>query len=383
MSRIRVLAIIEAATVTGPAKNLLQFGSLARSADQDSPVDLSIAVFQRAGQSRVFAQAVAEAQLPLYPVPENGRFDRSVLGRLRALSRELQPDLIQSHAVKSHFLVRQAGLHRTAPWIAFHHGYTWPTLTMRLYNQMDRWSLRAAARVVTVSRPFREDLIRRGVPADRIEIVHNAIQSDWGARARQSGTAASLRARLGIPAGRKVVLIVGRLSREKDHRTLLHAVHELRDLDPHLLIVGDGPERARIEAHARDLGMSGAVTLAGQAPTAEPYYALADVAVLSSFSEGSPNALLEAMASRVPIVATKVGGVPEIVADGESALLVRPSDAPAMSGAIRSLLSSRRDAERLSCRACELAVTRHTPAARVRRLVEIYRDTLERGRQAR
>ena len=84
--------------------------------------------------------------------------------------------------MKSHFLVRKSGLNRLAPWVAFHHGYTWPDLRARLYNQLDRWSLRAASRVVTVSQPFRRELIRHGVPAARIEIVHNAIDPDWGPR---------------------------------------------------------------------------------------------------------------------------------------------------------------------------------------------------------
>ncbi len=375
MSPIRVLAIIEAATVTGPAKNLLQFGALARSHEYDPAVDLSIAVFRRGNEPSIFEDAVAAARLPLYRIPERGRFDRAVLSRLAALARELRPDIIQTHAVKAHFLIRQAGLDRVAPWIAFHHGYTCPTLTMRIYNQFDRWSLRAARRIVTVSVPFRDELIRRGAPAARIEIVHNAIHA--GGQAPDAAETAALRARLGIPEKRPVVLIVGRLSREKDHRALLEAVHRLRgELDPHLLIVGDGPERGRIEAQIRALGMDGAVTFTGQTPSAEPYYALAGVAVLSSISEGSPNALLEAMAFRAPIVATNVGGIPEIVEHGKSALLVPPSDAQQLADAIRRILRQPEEARRLSCRAYELAATRHTPEARVRRLIGIYREVI-------
>ena len=119
-----------------------------------------------------------------------------------------------------------------------------------------------------------------------------------------------------------MILIVGRLSREKDHLSLLRALSQLAVVRggegaaiAHLLIVGEGPERARIEAAIRHLGLSEMVTLTGQVPSAEPYYGIADLAVLSSLSEGSPNALLEAMAARVPVVATAVGGIPEIVCD--------------------------------------------------------------------
>ena len=117
---------------------------------------------------------------------------------------------------------------------------------------------------------------------------------------------------------------MGRLSREKDHLSLLRAVSQLRDLNMQLVIVGEGPERVAIESAIRELALSDAVTMTGQVPSAEPYYGIADVAVLSSLSEGSPNALLEAMAAGVPVVATAVGGVPEIVTHRESALLIEP-----------------------------------------------------------
>jgi glycosyltransferase involved in cell wall biosynthesis len=381
MPTLRLLAIIEAATITGPAKNLLQFAKLARSTSFDPAVEVSIAVFQRPGAPQLFLDTARQAGIPVHTIPERGRFDRSVVATLRALVKDLRPDLIQSHAVKSHFLTRQAGLHRLAPWVAFHHGYTWPDLRARLYNQLDRWSLRAASQVLTVSLPFRDELARHGVSPGRIQVVHNAIDAQWGAAARCPEAAAALRARWGIPAESKVILIVGRLSREKDHRTLIEAVGRLKAVDaairPHLLIVGEGPERAVIEPLIRDRDLAGSVTLTGQAPSAEPYYGIADVAVLSSLSEGSPNALLEAMAANVPAVATDVGGIPEIVKDGESALLIPPRDREAMTAAIARVLTGESLRRKLTTRAHELILAHHTPESRVRCLIEIYRQVLE------
>jgi glycosyltransferase involved in cell wall biosynthesis len=277
--------------------------------------------------------------------------------------------------VKSHFLVRAAGLPAKVPWIAFHHGYTWPNLRATAYNQLDRWSLRSARKVLTVSIPFRDQLAARGVRRDRIEIVHNAIHVQWGARACEASAAAEFRARAGIPSDRKVILIVGRLSREKDHLTLLEAVGRLRaTLAPQLVIVGDGPEKARIEQRAGRLGMSDYVTFTGHQSSAEQWYGIADVAVLSSLSEGSPNALLEAMATGVPAVATAVGGVPEIATDDESALLIRPGDPVAMSAAISRILTEPGLADRLKKRSRELILERHEPEARTRKLVSIYRS---------
>jgi glycosyltransferase involved in cell wall biosynthesis len=374
----RLLAVIEAETITGPAKNLLQFAQLARGR-----MDVTLVVFQRGGRSSLFQEAARGLSIPIYVIPEAGRFDRAVVGRLATLVRELKPDVVQTHAVKSHFFARLGGVGNLAPWIAFHHGYTWPEWWVRIYNQLDRWSLRTPRRIVTVSRPFAEELSHIGVPAGRITIVHNAIDPAWGSRAKELAAASALRARLGIGTEKKVALIVGRLSPEKDHQTLLEAIAELRNRgveDTHLVVVGDGPERAAIESSVTRLGLSDQVTLTGQTDSAEPYYGIADVCVLSSLSEGSPNALLEAMAARVPVVATAVGGIPEIVSHSESALLIQPRDRAAMSQAIGQLLTDEGMARRLAAAASQRVLERHTPESRLNQLMEIYSSVLENSR---
>jgi glycosyltransferase involved in cell wall biosynthesis len=376
---IRLLAIIEASTITGPAKNLLQFARTVQPPGGEPRCNVHVAVFQRSGAPTLFLETARQLSIPVHAIPEKGRFDRAVGARLEALVRELSPDIVQTHAVKSHFLVRSAGIGRRTPWIAFHHGYTQTNLRDSAYNQLDRWSLRAARRVITVSEPFREEVIRRGVAADRIPVVHNAIDPEWGAAGRIPETRAEMRRRLGIPPAAAVILLVGRMSREKDHLTLLAAVARLRASSvprAHVLLVGDGPERGRIQAFAAEQGLEAAVTFTGQVPSAEPYYGAADIAALSSLSEGSPNALLEAMAAGVPAVATRVGGIPEIVRDGESALLVAPRDAAAMEKALGSIACDDRLARDLASAARELVRVRHTPEARAERLLEIYSEVL-------
>jgi glycosyltransferase involved in cell wall biosynthesis len=380
MKTIRLLAVLEASTISGPAKNLLQFASLAR-ADRFTPaVEVSIATFRRDGDSDLFADTCHELQIPLHFIPERGRFDRTVIDSLTGLARALAPDVIQTHAVKSHFLLRKAGLDRSFPWVAFHHGYTWQNLRVRMYNQLDRWSLRAAVRIVTVSVPFREELIRQGVRPERIRIVHNAIDPQYGATALSS--APELRARLSLPNGQAVILSVGRMSPEKDHLGLLDAFHRIRTagvVDPYLVIVGEGPERPRIEHRIRALGLASRVILAGHVSSAEPYYGIASVTVLSSRSEGSPNALLESMAASVPVVATSVGGIPEIVTDRESALLANPGDPDGLARAISEILTSPALAARLTQHARLLVEMHHAPDSRIRALCALYEEILRPG----
>lgn len=370
-----LLAIIEASSITGPAKNLLEFAGLAT----EQGVETTVATFVRGTEANLFVETARKQSTAVHTIAERSPFDRAALGALRELVSQIKPELIQTHAVKSHFLARLSGVTQQAPWIAFHHGYTWPAWRARVYNELDRWSLRAPVKVLTVSEPFRRELERKGVRGERIEIIHNAIRPDWGA-AMSGPEAARLRAELHIAPERKVILIVGRLSREKDHLTLLQAVNGLRSrLAACVVVVGEGPERPIIERKIQELGLEGSVLLVGQRKSAEPYYGIADVAVLSSLSEGSPNALLEAMAARVPVVATDVGGIPEMVTHGESALLLKPGDAGAMADAIARVIENPRLGESLAARAHALVVERHNPERRTTRLVEIYRRLAQQG----
>src|ERR1051326_7298459 len=133
---IRLLAIIEAYSITGPAKNLLEFAGLARK----SGVETTIATFTRGASHNLFIDSARAARIPVEVIQESGIYDRSVIRSLSQVAERVRPQIIQTHAVKSHFLARCASLPERAPWVAFHHGYTWPSMRARAYNQLDRWS---------------------------------------------------------------------------------------------------------------------------------------------------------------------------------------------------------------------------------------------------
>jgi glycosyltransferase involved in cell wall biosynthesis len=250
---------------------------------------------------------------------------------------------------------------------------------MRLYNRLDRWSLPHADRLVTVCRAFAEELASStGVPIDRISVQHNSIRRQPSVNTADVG---ALRTRLRIDESERVVLSIGRLSREKAHLDLIEGFKLLRedipDISLKLIIVGDGPERSRLEAAAESFGVKELVVFAGQVSDVQSFYGIADVLALPSHSEGSPNVLLEAMAANVPVVATAVGGIPEMVENNESALLVAPDDPPALAAAIARLLNDRDLAQRLTSNAATLVETRFNPNNYTRSLVEIYRDVIE------
>jgi glycosyltransferase involved in cell wall biosynthesis len=395
---IKLLSLIEATTVNGAAKVLLGFCRGARTLDAGSSglprVETSVVTFERVSRAAArrgaapggggdapspFVAAARAEGVEVDVIRERFRFDPRSVGQLRRIVGRRAPDIIETQMVKSHFLVKLSGLGRRYPWVAYHHGYTTTDLKMRLYNQLNRWSLPSAARVITVCGPFAERLAREGVRPEQISVRHNSITAPAEADA---GEVAALRVGLGIGAGERVVLAVGRLSREKGHVDLVAALERLRRLEPalnfKLVIVGDGPERRRVEEAARGLGLGGRIIFAGHRADVRPFYALADVLTLPSHSEGSPNVLLEAMAAGLPVAAAAVGGVPEIADDGESALLVPPRDSQAMAAALARLLTDAPLAAGLAARARERALTHFSPDSFVRSLVEIYRDLMPR-----
>lgn len=366
---IRILAILEAASVTGPAKNLLE---LCRTVRISGDLAITVAVFERSGGKSDFTLAAEETGVQLFRIPERSALDFAAVARLRETIGAEDPDIVQTHAVKSHFLVYLSRVWKQRRWIAWHHGYTTTNLKMRVYNQFDRVSLRAASRVFTVSEAFRRQLLDRGVAPPRIDVLHNSVSLDWAERVRALDRAA-IRTDLGIAPDEQVLLAVGRMSHEKRHVDLLEAYQGLRreGLRVRLILVGDGPERGRLQAAADPY-----VIFTGQVRDTAPYYAVADLMALPSLTEGSPNVLLESMAARIPVVATRVGGVPEIVSDGESALLVPACDTASLGAAIREVLQNTEKRTRLVEEARAVIEARHTPDARANALIALYRKAL-------
>lgn len=382
---INLVAVVEATTVNAIAKNILEFHRAAlslRQSDSSAPdVKTSIVTFERRGASpdaqKGFVTAARDMGLEIDVIPEAGRFDLRVVPALRRIVRRPGPDIVVTHQVKSHFLMKLSRLWRHYPWVAFHHGYTTTDRKVRAYNQLNRWSLPGADKVITVCEAFAQELTLSGVKPERIRVQHNSIRPQPRASEEE---VTRLRTRLKVAADEYLVLTVGRLSREKAHLDLLAALKHLRETKPQikarLVIVGDGPERAQLEVSTDSLGLRPWVVFAGHIDEVQPYYAAADVLTLPSHSEGSPYVLLEGMAANLPIVATTVGGVPEMVEDNQSALLVSPNDPAAMAEAIARVLTDGQLKRALTSAASILVSTRHSPETYVRALLEIYRATI-------
>lgn len=378
-SPIRVLTLIENATVTGPARNVIEFGKMAARAEAGLPaVEVTIVTYQRGPDESPLGLAAEQAGLTVATVAERRRWDTQVFAQLKQVIAQINPDILETRNVKSHFLVRLLGLHRKYPWVAWNHGYTATSRLDRAYTQLDRWSLRGAYRVVTVCRPFADHLERLGVQPNRIIILHNSV-TPFAPPPEEA--VQRVRRELGLGDDEAVILAVGRLSHEKGHADLIRATAALEAMPRaprfRVVIVGDGPEREPLARLASRLGVQQRITFAGFQRDTQPYYAMATLVAVPSHSEGSPNVVLEAMAAGLPIAANAVGGVPEILEEGVTGLMVPPRNPEAMANAMLRLLSDPELRSRLGSAARACAESSHTPEAYRRALVEFYQETLK------
>lgn len=198
-------------------------------------------------------------------------------------------------------------------------------------------------RFIVVSRQMREELLAAGFDASRIVLIPNGVETDAFAPLRRSGD----------PATRTVVS-VARLSAEKGIDVLLEAwkrVVSQTSSAVRLVLVGDGPERGALERQARESALNGSLVFAGQVRDVRPFLQHGDLFVLPSRSEGLPNALLQAMSVGLPCIASRVGGVQELITDGVNGRLVEPEDPRALAEALLQLLSDQEEAGRLGAAA--------------------------------
>jgi glycosyltransferase involved in cell wall biosynthesis len=251
---------------------------------------------------------------------------------IRELCARLRPDVVHTHGYRPDVL--DAGVARSmgVPTVTTVHGSSRTRGRVRLYELVQFAMFRKFDAVVAVSRRLVRSLSRFGVPSQRIHVVPNG----WDGRAPGWDRHVARQA-LGAPLDRFLIGWVGRLIPIKAADVFLRALAQLGDVPWSASVVGDGDERCRLERLAAALGLSNRVAFHGSVDDAAGFFPAFDVFVLSSRTEGTPIVLFEAMAAGVPVVATAVGGVPDVVCSTE-ALLVPAQDPVALAQAIRTAL---------------------------------------------
>jgi glycosyltransferase involved in cell wall biosynthesis len=313
-----------------------------------------------------FIKALEAAAIPVTPIVVGGRGYLREYRKLSALVGQLRPHVVHSHGYRSDVIGGAVARAHGIPTVSTVHGFTGGGRRNRLNETVQCFALRRADAVLAVSRPLVDRLARVGVPRDKIRWIPNAFVAPAGTFSR-----AAARNALGIADDALVAGWVGRLSREKGADVMLQA---LARSDPswRLSIIGDGKERGRLETLATDLGIDDRVTWHGEVGNAGALMPAFDAFVLSSRTEGTPIALFEAMHARVPVIATRVGGVPDVIGP-EHAILVAPEQPGAIAEALAKLTQERSAAEGRSDLASDRLAHAFSPRAWVDAVDAVYR----------
>ena len=372
----RIAALVPSEGITGFGR---QVTALARAL-QDAGIECLVVVFQRRrGRSpSTFAQYLQQAGVEHRVVQDGGPLDWRMAWRVGTVLRRWRPSIVQPHGYKAAavaYLLRRLGV--PWPWIGFFHGFTTQppfttaSLKQRFYHWADLRLLCGAERVVVMSRAqahaFRHC-------RHRVRIIYNA------ALAPPPAGNPSERERLAALAGhlrRPIVGVVGRLSPEKGVDLFLDACDVLvrKGLAFSALVAGDGPERARLEARCGHLGLVARVRFLGHVDNVDVVYRNLDLVVLPSRYEGLPNTLLEALQAEVPVVATAVGAVPEVIGTSSAARVVAPDSAAALAEAIERAITQGDSPSAAAAR--REIVTRFSLKHRLEAHVQLYRELLK------
>jgi glycosyltransferase involved in cell wall biosynthesis len=317
------------------------------------------------------APLAADLGIAVEPLPIRNHLDVIAARRLRALLARERFDVVHFHTARAHALAAfLPSTPRTARVVTRRMDYAlrggW--YTRRLYNT-------GVDAVVAISAGVRAALVASGVHAARDEVNPSGVEAERFAVGPELRAAA--RARFALPADAFVVAMVGALEARKGHAVLLDGLTALADPRPVALCAGEGGERAALVARTAALGLEGTVRWLGRIDDVAAILAAADVLVMPSRHEGLGVAALEAMAAGLPVIASRVGGLPEAVVDGETGLLIPPEDAPALAAAIGSLALDRPRARALGAAGAARVRARFTMAGMANATLAVYRRLVE------
>jgi glycosyltransferase involved in cell wall biosynthesis len=366
---MKVLQLISSGGMYGAEAVIL---NLARTL-RDGPHRCALGVFSNSASPNLHLHEIALKEgFDSHLIPCRGQIDRTAIASIRELVGRTGADVVHAHGYKADIYVYVALRGRGVPLVSTCHTWYDTDLFVSVYGMADRYVLRKYTRVVAVSNEVKERLLKAGVGEDKIRMVRNGIDLspfDGAILAHREGRAADR----GLVVG-----LVGRLAWEKGVDLFLEAAAEVLVEVPEtrFKVVGEGPDREKLERLIDRLNIRESVNLLGRREDMASLYASLDVMVSSSRQEGLPMAILEGMASGLALVATAVGEVPKVVVDGRTGLLVPAQDVGSLAAGISELLHNPEKRKRLGGAARQLMEEEFSAARMTADYLRVYQEAI-------
>lgn len=382
---IRILRVIARLNVGGPALHVSYLSSgLAEYGYETTLVAGEIGHGEESMERIAAERGVEIVRLPGLSRELSPVRDLVSVWRLAGIIRRVRPDIVHTHTAKAGAVGRAAVLlagHRGIVVVHTFHGHVlrgyFGNAGSFVFRAIETALARVSDRLVAVSPEVRDELVGLKVaPAEKFEVVRLGI--DLEPRVHFAGDRDEERRRLGIPEGKFVVGWFGRMTAVKRTDDLLTTLTGLRErgVDALLLLVGDGTDRASLEQRAHDLGLARSCLFLGYQEDVARWYAACDAIVLTSANEGTPVTIIEALAAGKPVVSTNVGGVADVVDEGETGFLVRPGDTHALSERLAVIARDPERARRMGETGRERTLERYAVSRLVEDIDGLYRRLL-------
>jgi glycosyltransferase involved in cell wall biosynthesis len=389
---IRILRVIGRLNVGGPALHVAYLS--AGLAERGYETTLVAGNVARGEDSMVF---VAESLgVPVVRLGEMRRDisplrDWRAVAHLVRLIKETRPHILHTHMAKAGAVGRLAALvsGEARPPVILHtfHGHVlrhyFDPVRNAAFRRLERWLARTTTTLVAVSPEVRDELVSLGVaPAEKFVVVRLGI--DLAERVEAQAGRVEQRRMLGISSDRFVVGWIGRMTEIKRTEDVLRIFRQLREsgVDACLCLVGDGPDRPALERRAKELGITRDTLFLGFQQDVAPFYAAFDALLLPSASEGTPVSAIEALAAGRPVVATRVGGVPDVVRDGEDGFLAATGAIEALAERLARLARDPALRERMGASGRERVADRYGVGRLVDEMDSLYRSLLAGSRSS-
>jgi len=319
-------------------------------------------------------EKASQSEARILSVPDRGMWNLPRVARtLLKICRSEQVTIWHAHDYKSNALgILLKRFHRMK-LVTTVHGWETHTRRTPLYYWVDRRCLPYYDHVICVSGDLHEACLRAGVNKQRLSLIHNAIDIEDFQKRETTDVA---KAAMQLPPDRIVIGAMGRLSEEKGFDQLLRATKRLVDAGHpiHTVIIGEGPQRPKLEQLIMELNLQGHAQLAGFRANVKSCFEAMDVFALSSSREGLPNVVLEAMSMSVPVVATRVAGIPELITHGRNGLVVDTDNDAQFADGLRQLVADAELRQALAAQARQVIVDRFSFTSRMAQVATIYQS---------
>jgi glycosyltransferase involved in cell wall biosynthesis len=359
------IQLVSTGGLYGAERALLELASYLKDQSWDSHV----VALEGQGAAQLVERAHALGLAAEAFVPSGRLAVLPMVQRLRQLLSRYPRAIVHSHGYKPDILLSVLGTPRTLGCVATCHNWISESHKMRLLEALDKRVLRGFDQVVAVSGEVAAQLTTSGVPLPKVSLIKNGISApvvadDAGQRVRRE---------FDIPPSTKLIVQIGRLARSKRIDLLLASVSSLAaSMDVHVLLVGEGDQGQSLVDLAKSRHLQSRVHLCGYRSDVAQILVAADLLALTSEKEGLPIVILEAMAMRCPIVATRVGEIPQVLRDGEDAWLVPSNDVGALTAAIREALTHPEVAETRAASAHAQVISHYSRDSMGARYLEVY-----------